>query len=32
MVIDFYPAQRDDCFLPGKSPGKKEVKVKYRDI
>jgi len=29
---DFYPAQQDDYFLPGKSPGKKLVKVKCHDI
>ena len=27
-----YPTQRDDSFLPGKSPGKKLVKVKCDNI
>jgi hypothetical protein len=23
ILLDLYPAQQDDCFFPGKSPGKK---------
>jgi hypothetical protein len=32
LKVCFYPAKRDDYFLPGTSPGKKLVKVKCLNI